>query len=483
MVTFSLGIRKKIVLGFYLLLFLMIGTTIFAAAIIREAEEKVISMEVIDDFLQTTLEIRRFEKNYFLYKEESSFLENRHFLADLEGFFLRNQPLLATVLDQDPSLQLSQSLATYKNAMILLHQINSGQAPSYNRADHELLEETIRQAGKKLTDIAEQTARTERMAIKKLLETSSRVLFFSMLVVIIIGIIIATYLGRGVVRSLKVFEELTRNISRGDFISSPINVKDEEIITLLQAFNRMTNELRTRQRQLVQSEKLASLGTLLSGVAHELNNPLSNISSSAQILAEEIEDDDIAFKNNLVAQIVQQSERAGDIVRTLLEFSRAGDFNLATFNLKKLVDETNILIRGQTPSQIDINVEIDPAIEVVADKQRLQQVFINLVKNAIDALNNKGNIWISAEKATREGARSEVEIMIEDDGPGIPEEIRSKIFDPFFTTKDVGHGSGLGLYIVHDIITSLNGSIHIDSRPGEGTIFIIWLPGGEEHTL
>ena len=94
-----------------------------------------------------------------------------------------------------------------------------------------------------------------------------------------------------------------------------------------------------------------------------------------------------------------------------------------------------------------------------------------------DALNKEGDIWISANLSGNGELANEVEIMISDNGPGIPLEIRSKIFDPFFTTKDVGHGSGLGLYIVHDIITSLNGSINIDSRSGEGTTFVIWLPG------
>jgi signal transduction histidine kinase len=253
-------------------------------------------------------------------------------------------------------------------------------------------------------------------------------------------------------------------------------VTDPEINSLLKAFNRMTNELRVRQQQLVQTEKLASLGTLLSGVAHELNNPLSNISTSAQILAEEIEDADLEFKNSLIQQVIDQADRARDIVRTLLEFSRAGKVNKQRLLLAKLVNETIVLLRGQVPSEVDIQVDIPEELEIVVDKQRLQQVCLNLAKNAVDVLGQEGHIWISAREMKREKRPREVEILIEDDGPGIPVDIVPRIFDPFFTTKDVGHGSGLGLFIVHDIIEWHGGTINVDSRPGEGTTFIIWLP-------
>jgi signal transduction histidine kinase len=107
----------------------------------------------------------------------------------------------------------------------------------------------------------------------------------------------------------------------------------------------------------------------------------------------------------------------------------------------------------------------------------MQQVFLNLIKNAIDVIGENGRIWISCREISRKGrGRREVEILIEDNGPGIPDEIRDKIFDPFFTTKDVGHGSGLGLFIVHDIIEMHGGSIRVETRTGQGTTVIIWLP-------
>ncbi|MBW2506573.1 MAG: HAMP domain-containing protein [Deltaproteobacteria bacterium] len=298
-----------------------------------------------------------------------------------------------------------------------------------------------------------------------------------MILFIVFGMFFATLLGRDIVKSFKILEDHTKKISRGDFMLAPIGVKDEEIKSLLQAFNRMTRELRMHQRQLVQSEKLASLGTLLSGVAHELNNPLSNVSSSAQILAEDLDELDKDFKKDLINQILEQSDRARDIVRTLLEFSRISEFAWQELSLKELVEKTITLLRGQISSNVQINLDIPEKLQITVDKQRMQQVFLNLLKNGLDVIGQNGRVWISCrEIVKKDKGRREIEILIEDNGPGIPEGIRDKIFDPFFTTKDVGHGSGLGLFIVHDIIEMHGGTIRVESRTGQGTTFIIWLP-------
>jgi len=475
---FPSGIRKRITLGFYLLLFFMIGTALLTYGIVSKVEKKVVFVEIINDFFNTTLEVRRFEKNYLLYNEERDFEENMDFWDDLEHLLYQNIRILSASLVHISYNELWQKLHDYKDNMQLLHQFNNRDTNNNwsNPLTRPQLEERIRSLGKELTGIAEQTFRAERESIQKLLQTTGRILIPSMIVLVVLCIFLATLLNRSIVRSLKVLEDHTRKISRGEFIAATISVKDQEINALLQAFNRMTVELRVRQQQLVQSEKLASLGTLLSGVAHELNNPLSNISTSAQILDEEIADPDPEFQKSLVGQIMEQSDRARDIVKSLLEFSRHHDFNKQKLALKPLLEKTIILIRGQVPSEVDIQLDIPADLEIVADKQRMQQVFLNLIKNAIDVVGNEGHIWVSARGIMKKNRQQEVEILVEDDGPGILPENLPKIFDPFFTTKDVGHGSGLGLYIVHDIIEQHGGSMRVDSQPGNGTTFIIWLP-------
>jgi signal transduction histidine kinase len=344
------------------------------------------------------------------------------------------------------------------------------------------IENGIRVGGKNFTDIAERTSRDEKNKIKRLLGTTGYILIFSVALFICLGVLFATLLARDIVRSLKVLEDHTRRISRGDFMLAPIRLEDDEIKSLLQAFNRMTRELRVHQRKLVHSEKLASLGTLLAGVAHELNNPLSNVSSSAQILAEDLDELEQDFKMDLINQVLEQSDRARDIVRSLLEFSRITEFSRQKLSLKMLVEKTIALLRGQISSKIEINLDIPGDLKITADMQRMQQVFLNLIKNALDAIGENGSVWILCQEIIRnEEDYREVEILIEDNGPGIPEEIRDKIFDPFFTTKDVGN-SGLGLFIVHDIIERHGGSIRVETGPGQGTTFIVWLPDRSNKT-
>jgi two-component system NtrC family sensor kinase len=298
-------------------------------------------------------------------------------------------------------------------------------------------------------------------------------------------------------------------IAEGTFERIAIDSKDREIVSLMNAFNKMLKELEMHERHLLQSEKLASLGTLLSGVAHELNNPLSNISSSNQILMEEFKEArekqpsgplplDPDFTKELISQINEQTDRARNIVRSLLDFSRDREFKKESLSLKNLFTETIQFVKGQVPTEIGISLSIPEDIVIFADKQRIQQAFLNLIKNAIDAISpGEGTITIKAVKRrAMDDLENEktgiynylkyrgkctldqdtVDIEIQDSGSGIPLDIISKIFDPFFTTKDVGKGSGLGLFIVHEIIEEHDGCIAVDSQPGKGTRFLIRLP-------
>ena len=285
-------------------------------------------------------------------------------------------------------------------------------------------------------------------------------------------------------------------IADGKFVDIQIDSHEQEIVSLTRAFNRMMRELELRQRHLVQSEKLASLGTLLSGVAHEMNNPLSNISSSGQILAEEIADGDPAYKKELVDQINEQTDRARNIVRSLLDFSRTMDFKKQSLPLRSLLDETIRFVKGQLPKGVTITLNVPDDLSITADKQRIQQAFLNLIKNAIEAVPGEGAISIDARKrravdkvdddtgiTTYLNYRGKctleddtVDIEVRDTGTGIPADILPKVFDPFFSTKDVGKGSGLGLFIVHEIIEEHDGCIAVSSEPGRGAAFLIRLP-------
>jgi len=193
-------------------------------------------------------------------------------------------------------------------------------------------------------------------------------------------------------------------------------------------------------------------------------------------LIEELEGDedrDEEYAKELAVQISSETNRASALLDTLLPLAREDKFHRDSYPLKSLCQEVLLLLRGQPAKDVDIQLAISDDIVIFADKQKIQQVFINLLKNSFDVLAGGGIIRIRAWQH-----QTELKIIISDNGPGVPRQVQKKIFDPFFTTKDTGQGSGLGLFIVHDIIVQHGGSISIESTE-RGAAFIIRLPGAE----
>ncbi|MGD8447598.1 MAG: ATP-binding protein [Desulfobacterales bacterium] len=236
--------------------------------------------------------------------------------------------------------------------------------------------------------------------------------------------------------------------------------------------------LTKRTEELIQARKLASLGILTAGVAHELNNPLNNISTSIQIVLEELEEDNIEFKRNRLLEVEKQVERARDIVRALLEFSREKSLSFKRVQFKNLVENAIDFIKGQLPSGISINMEVPEDIEVNLDPKRIRQVLINLISNSLQAMTKGGVLTIKAWESIEDDAKM-LYLQVQDTGHGISKQDVSKIFDPFFTKRDVGKGSGLGLSISHSIIEQHGGSIEVESVPEKGSKFTVILPSND----
>jgi len=244
---------------------------------------------------------------------------------------------------------------------------------------------------------------------------------------------------------------------------------------------RKTEEaLKKRSEQLIQARKLASLGILTSGVAHELNNPLNNISTSIQILFEELEEDNIEHKRKLLLGAEKQVDRARDIVKALLEFAREDYLSFKRIQFKNVVENALGLIEGELPPEIIINIKVPEGIEVNLDPKRIKQVLINLIINSVQAMAKGGVLTISAWKGM-EDHKKMFYFQVQDTGHGISAPDLSKIFDPFFTTRDVGKGSGLGLSISHRIIEQHGGRIDVDSIAGEQTKVTVILPTNENQ--
>jgi len=486
------SIRQKIAFGYYGIVPVIIALSVFSFMELRFFEKKILFGKTIAEFFNTTLEVRRFEKNYFLYKHKSDYRENLNYVSQAQKTLEDNMEEFNTVARPGQTTMLLQNLKEYKKLME-----QYAEPEIRTSLNKEVLDGMIRKTGKEIVNAAEDIANTQRYRLHVQLYNSQLLLIISIISLSLLGIAVGHILSRMVIRPLKLLEESMEIIADGRFEIIHMDSKDREIVSLTNAFNKMLKELELRQRNLIRTEKLASLGTLLSGVAHELNNPLSNISSSCQILTEEIEEGDIEYKKELLSQIDEQTDRARNIVRSLLEFSRDKDFKKETLPLRNLIEETIRFVKGQVPTKVEIEVSVPDDVVIFADKQRIQQVFLNLIKNAIEAISDEGIVYVRAQRrsALDKAAADEheiynylkyhgkctleedtVDIEISDTGAGIDADTLPKVFDPFFTTKDVGKGSGLGLSIVHEIIVEHDGCIAVDSRVGSGTIFLIRLP-------
>ncbi|MGE4552732.1 MAG: ATP-binding protein [Desulfovibrionaceae bacterium] len=240
------------------------------------------------------------------------------------------------------------------------------------------------------------------------------------------------------------------------------------------------------EANMMQSNKMAALGKLAAGVAHEVNNPLTLIRESAGWAKDLLEEENAGGMKNYgeIAQaldkIDQHVERARGVTHRLLGFGRRMEPVQDHVNLNSLVEQTLSFLENEALHRnITLVKQLDPEmVEITTDTAQMQQVILNIVDNALDSIGGDGTITVCTGRLPK--AR-EVFVSIEDTGGGIPEDLQKKIFDPFFTTKKVGDGTGLGLSIVHSILQKLGGRIEVESEMGKGSTFHIYLPMGEAH--
>jgi len=255
---------------------------------------------------------------------------------------------------------------------------------------------------------------------------------------------------------------------------TPLVGKDGQVIGRLLIFNDITERVNLED-QLVQAEKLSSIGLLSAGVAHEVNTPLAVISSQAQMLYKQMPPDDPRTKT--VEKIVKQSFRASEIVNNLLKFSRVSGSDYAEIDVNRVIRETLSLVEPMLrASHISLSIHLSSSLPpVYANAGKLQQVFMNLIMNARDAMPRGGELTLVTE-----GENSSVHIEVADNGVGIPPDHLSKIFDPFFTTKGTSRGTGLGLAVTYGIIREHSGKIDVESTPGKGTTFRLEFPAARK---
>ena len=268
-------------------------------------------------------------------------------------------------------------------------------------------------------------------------------------------------------------EEIPVTLSASIIKSEGKEIGSVGAFTDMREILQMRKELEDAHLQLVQSDKIASVGRMAAGVAHEINNPLAGVLIYAELLKESLQDNPQSIED--INEIIKQTLRCKKIVSELLEFSRQSIGKQSAFKLEELIDAClNLLIKQAAFQDIRVSKEIEPDMPtMLGDMGQFQQVFTNLFINASDAMEGVGKLHIKAKYLPTE---SKFVIRISDEGPGIPVDMRDKIFDIFYTSKPVGKGTGLGLSISQNIINLHGGSIRFECPPQGGTTFIIELP-------
>jgi C4-dicarboxylate-specific signal transduction histidine kinase len=271
------------------------------------------------------------------------------------------------------------------------------------------------------------------------------------------------------------------NLRLGDSRKAMIHIMGD-LRETTQEMERREQELRDKQEQLVQAGKLATLGELTTGVAHELNNPLNNIGLFVGNVIDQVRLGEVETERILhdLEQAMEQVRKATEIISHLRTFGRAAPAAVERVDVDDVIERSLSLMHEQLRVRgIEVEFELCPdELVVLGNAIQLEQVFINLLTNARDALTDAPR-----KKIRIVSSRDDewIRIRFADTGPGIPEEVEQRIFDPFFTTKEVGTGTGLGLSITYSILKEYGGDISVSSRPGKGATFVIELPvAGDE---
>ena len=458
------SVKGKIVVVFALTFVLIGALTALNYWNLSTLKTRMVLSERYDDLLNNILEVRRFEKNFLIYADKQSLSESKEYLNRIDTLLVELAEDLPLLDGKSTFEKFQSAFFSYRNVIDLM------------RKGEKIPPEQIRTLGKTLTDTAGRFRDIKRKRIHATILRNLTIPFFVLGILLGLMVLVFWLISNGLLKPLDVVMETTRSVGRGDF--SPIHydgVRLDEITGLIDAFNRMAQELENNQEDLIQTRKIAAIGTFTAGIAHELNNPINNIALTAECLGEEYGgkiDDECS---EMLRDILSQAERAADIVKNLLDFSRTESPTFSMLAPSQILTSTANLIRNQFKI---VGVQLDTSIaenlpEIRGNLRNLQQVFTNLLVNAIQATPAGGKVGMHVDLADIPGY---IKFTVEDSGDGIPREIQDKIFEPFFSTKEVGKGTGLGLAVSYSIVKRHGGRIEVVSEEGKGTKIIVLLP-------
>jgi two-component system NtrC family sensor kinase len=422
-------------------------------------------VEIADDLNASFLEMRLSEKNYFLYKDKKALAEIREKIDYTVRTIGEVRDDIIRAIGETDLKTLESRLKAYSD---VIEEARTGSPVDQH------LELRLRAEGKKLKEFSDSITHLERKRVNDIILSSKRILIFSFWAILFSALFLGHFISQKILRSLREIEKLAKSISGGNFQKIEGFQSNDELGSVITAINSMSEELGHREEELIQSKKLASLGILTAGVAHELTNPLNNISMIAQTYAELYDKLNGRDRVELMSKVEEETERIRKIVKNLLDFSKPKDSNPNEADINSVIQKTLTLVQNMIDvSNIETTLHLDHAVRhVYVDEHQIQQVLVNLITNAVQAMSSGGRLVISS----RPGKNGDsVEVGVADTGKGIPPEFLPHIFDPFFSTKGDG-GTGLGLSVSYGIIKNHKGDIRVDSKVGVGTTFTLELP-------
>jgi len=470
-----ISLHLQINLAFFLIFLFVLAISVALVLNMYSVESRMRWLEIVNEFVAEIDQTRRFEKNYFLYGTNlNDAVENAFRANDLLD---RNSEEIGKLLGKGGQAVVLQNIKEYEGLLQQLEKLEQKgtKDAQYQRVKHEI-EPQLRKYGHQLLSYGQDLMRREKKSLTDAIARSRHITIFALIILLIFLGVHAFFLGTRLLRTIKRFSNYAQRIASGDYTPiMPARFYRDEFTELAVAFNRMIQDLENREAVLIQSHKMRAVGTLTAGVAHELNNPLNNITLTADMLFEDYDTLSDAERKEMIGDVVNEAGRSKKIISNLLDFARESGSQLEPLDLVHLLKETINLASNQIKlSGIKIEFQTaDNLPRVHGDIQQLEQVFLNLILNAIDASPKGSKIQVIIVPADDPHYLA---VKIIDFGSGIPRHILSSIFDPFFTTKGKGKGTGLGLSVSQGIVGKHGGRIRVSSREGAGSSFTVTLP-------
>jgi signal transduction histidine kinase len=462
------SLRRKMIISLAIFFGLGCFSTLSALYSLSRVTDKLKLIELSYELNQKVLETRRYEKNFLLYHNQFDLTSALDYIDQVR--VRTNQLNDSAVLTGVEIQEFRARLEKYADVLQEINTLGLATPPPTR------LKIQVRETGQRFTDYALDRDAAARMEAEADAHRYRRLSLVAMTASLLMGGIFAALLVRWVTQPLDYLRRAATRIRMGELTAIPMAPAVQgslEGVELVNSLNLMLTSLVEKQEALIQSAKLATIGQVTAGLAHEVNNPLNNISLTAEVLLEDLPEDESSTRE-MVGEILAQTERAREVVQNLLVFIRmAKTTEPVPLDLVQIAEDSIGLLRNQIRlSQIRVETEFAPGpIKSLGFPSQIEQVLINLMLNSIQAMDPGGLLTVRV--LLREDTGMGV-VEISDTGPGISEADKKRIFDPFFTTKS--DGTGLGLSVSYSIIEKHDGAITLESEPGHGTTFRVALP-------